>query len=810
MKTFRNVFRKAFLLSAGLVLMGGVFTACKKDNADEYTKPEATLSPADGLSFTAEGGEKVVTLDSNRDWTASSSQETWLTVSPASGKAGNGKTLTVTALPNKTTVAREANVTVKLGSSLVKTLKVTQAAAEQSEPGEMPKLEGMSLADFLAKYGAVTADTEVTEEDFIQAVVISDLKANNVPNNKLLTVQAGDKGLVLVFPKQLNPKGQEPLYQKGDLLKINLKGTKVTVKYGLQLDVSAEGAVEKVGTMDIQPISVSLEDVFSGKYQNVLVQIDGVQFKKATGKLNDLKPTDKSKYPVKFHELTDCVTKPADPVKGISVAISYFATDLKKEDVSDKKGTMLGILARSNGRNGEVYYNLWIRDVNDLKLTAEPCKVQGEAPAPSPTPEPARKVGLDDFVQRYEGKTVEDNVYVEGSILVEIAKDNYKPNSLTIQQGEDGLTIYLPGLDQTVVKDLKRFAVVKIMAKGGKLERYNGGGLQLSFPQGTDAKTIVSSLGKITEVMPKAVELRDVYSGKYENVLVRVTDVQFEKKGGVLAQYNNVTDCFAQVSGAGEQGLQVNIAAKSSLTGTAIPEKRGTMTGVLTRSANSKKQYFWNLWVRDMNDLDLKADRCGETAPVPIDPEPTPGPGGHTDGELPPVNPDGDLMFVSYVMGKSGTHRYIAIYNPTDKDIDLSGYGIQAEVFKNDNKEAKPRTNPSKAPKQLEGILGSRKVKVYGPSRDALYTGEFDKGLAGLLGAINGNDNVALFKDGKRIDIIGVWGGAWVNSVRDSHGLGTNKTLHRKFDINSPNKSFTFDEWETYTSDYISRLGKRW
>lgn len=788
MKTFRNVFQRALVLCAGLVLAGGAFTSCK-DNDDEYKQPEAVIAPGEVLTFKAEGEAQKITLETNRKWTAAASQSSWLSVDPSQGEAGR-HTLTVTALPNKG-AERKADILFTFGS-LKKTVKVTQSAS--SNPGETPQLEGMPLADFLEKYKNAEHGAEVTDEAFIQAVVISDLKSNNVPTNKVLTVQAGEVGMVVAFGKQLTPKGQEPEYLKGEVIKINLKGTKISTQFGFQLDVSAKlpTAVEKTGqTMEIQPKVVSLEEVLTGKYQNILVRIDNVQFAKPGSPLNDLQQQG-NKFPTKHNAITDCVTKLPEGVKNISVDVSYFANTLKKVVASDRKGSMTGIIVRS--AKGD-YFNLWIRDINDLNLTEEPCKKEdnggGSTPNPDPgTPAPEVSMSLYDFINQYDGKgVIQENVVFSGSLLFSMGEDNYKSDNLVIQSGTTGLTIYLPGLANTVVKDMKHNMVVNIHAKGGKLERYNNGGLQLNLKGLSNPNDLITNANKIAAIAPKEVTLADVYAGKYENILVKVKGIQFKDQNTVYQQYNVVTDCDAQPT-EGNSELQVNIAKGFALLGQALPAKRGSMTGVLTRSASKTKKY-WNLWIRGASDLELNEDRCGATPP---DPDPNPQPN-------PTPNPNGDVMFISYVEG-SVNNKYIALYNPTDKAIDLAAgkYSIVLQTYTSSN--SKGRTEPKK---DLSGTLEPGAVIVYGYQQGGIYKGTIEANKQ--ICQFNGNDNLALMKGKERIDVIGTaWGTAWLSGNQPA---GADKTLHRKVNVNSPNATFNLDEWEVLGIDNISKLGKR-
>jgi hypothetical protein len=99
--------------------------------------PTLTVSPGT-VDFAAGGGSQRMTIQSNTDWTAVSS-DAWAGVSPASG-SGNG-TVSMTAAANTGSSARTATVTVS-GGGLTRTVTVTQAAAQQAVVAEPSEPEG--------------------------------------------------------------------------------------------------------------------------------------------------------------------------------------------------------------------------------------------------------------------------------------------------------------------------------------------------------------------------------------------------------------------------------------------------------------------------------------------------------------------------------------------------------------------------------------------------------------------------------------------------------------------------------------------
>ena len=111
--------KKFFLIAT--VLVAALAVSCKKAPVED----QLTLSTPTSVTVPVEGDVASITFSSNVAWTAKSS-ESWLTVSPASGEAGEKITVKASALKNEGTDDRTAEVTITAGTKSAK-VTVTQS-----------------------------------------------------------------------------------------------------------------------------------------------------------------------------------------------------------------------------------------------------------------------------------------------------------------------------------------------------------------------------------------------------------------------------------------------------------------------------------------------------------------------------------------------------------------------------------------------------------------------------------------------------------------------------------------------------------
>jgi hypothetical protein len=157
-------------------------------------------------------------------------------------------------------------------------------------------------------------------------------------------------------------------------------------------------------------------------------------------------------------------------------------------------------------------------------------------------------------------------------------------------------------------------------------------------------------------------------------------------------------------------------------------------------------------------------------------------------------NPDpgtGNELFISEYVEGSSYNKAIEIANFTGQSVNLSSYSI----FKQSNGSGSWGSELS-----LSGTIANGDVYVIvnsNASTDLKAKADLQTSSAAI--GFNGNDPVALFKNGSLIDVVGTY--------NSTSYFGANKTLVRNANVTSPNTSYSTGEWTTYSSDEFSYLG---
>ncbi len=166
---------------------------------------------------------------------------------------------------------------------------------------------------------------------------------------------------------------------------------------------------------------------------------------------------------------------------------------------------------------------------------------------------------------------------------------------------------------------------------------------------------------------------------------------------------------------------------------------------------------------------------------------------GATEYELTVKTKEGegasDLFISEYVEGSSN-NKVIEIYNGTGASVDLSNYSLKKQT-----NGAGSYTSES----VLSGTLANNEVYIMANTSSNSTILALADVTNNTTMSFNGNDAVALFKNGVQIDEVGVF-----NQVDD---WGKDVTLVRKSSVDGPKATYDAADWDAYAIDYLSDLG---
>lgn len=414
-----------------------------------------------------------------------------------------------------------------------------------------------------------------------------------------------------------------------------------------------------------------------------------------------------------------------------------------------------------------------------------------QAGSSQPTNDYAGDITLAALIQKYykegEAVVIPDDVTFQAVVISDRATGNTQPKNLHVQTEDAGIVVRFKA-NHTI----KLGSLVNIKAKDAKLQRYNGGALQLELAD--DVQAVAT--GEERNVEPVKATIKDIYDGKYENMLVAVENVQFSVANEAywadkVTKYHEISDCVTEPTDAQMSKLSVAISSYATIfKDQTKSDKRGTIIGIVGHSASNGRKHR-NLIPRTLDDIKLTEERCSASSNT--------GGGGSTSPTTPtaPATGGGHPMITAYVEGKAN-NKFIQIYNPTDKPIDLGQYTLQMENYagagaKQEGKAVEVKSKP------LSGTLAPGAVVVY---RHASADADAYQGTAEIGGEacnFSGNDNVAIYLGQTIVDVIGTWGNVWYVAPA-KNGEGYDVIYKRKASVTTGKAVFDPAEWDKDTN----------
>jgi len=237
------------------LLLSVACIAINCSNEETLQTPSVSLG-AEILSAPKEGGNVVLSITANTDWTVEMpATESWVAATPLKG-SGNAN-VTFTLLPNSA-LPREANVTVKYGSNFVN-VKIQQAGVVKTY---------LTVAELRAK-----GETTITQDLYLKASLISDQAGGNSTSLKNIYLSDGNAGICmrLVADAATMAVGTE--------LELKLNGAQLAKYNGLlQLNNFTNANMTATGkTVVIPAKSITAAQFKTGSYESMYVAIANVQ-----------------------------------------------------------------------------------------------------------------------------------------------------------------------------------------------------------------------------------------------------------------------------------------------------------------------------------------------------------------------------------------------------------------------------------------------------------------------------------------------------------------------------------------------------
>lgn len=156
----------------------------------------------------------------------------------------------------------------------------------------------------------------------------------------------------------------------------------------------------------------------------------------------------------------------------------------------------------------------------------------------------------------------------------------------------------------------------------------------------------------------------------------------------------------------------------------------------------------------------------------------------------------GDLFIYYYTCQNNGDNKAIGVYNGTADTINLSNYTLMRQV---------DGSGSFVDPMTLSGLLAPRQCYIVANAlaQSSALTTQADSltnSTTNALLDINGNDAIALYRNGVLIDLVGVMG--------TSQNWGANITMIREEEITHPQATFRWSEWQVENTGNYANIAQ--
>lgn len=240
-------------------------------------------------------------------------------------------------------------------------------------------------------------------------------------------------------------------------------------------------------------------------------------------------------------------------------------------------GSITGIFTiYTSAVSGAISPQLTLRDTSDVSMNGLRCGAVAGSSSPPPL------ISVDSLRKMYKGKGIRlPALRITGSVISDAASGNVSKGLLILQQGGNGISVYMGGQIPFVPGDS-----LVLDLTGDSLKSY-AGMLELT---GVSA-SVVAKVASGRFVVPRLVTLGALYTGfaKFEATLVRVDDAVVRESGSYSGS-RTLEDASGSVT--------LRTASTAVFAGFTLPTGAKSFTGIASWY-NSTRQ----LNIRNLNDV---------------------------------------------------------------------------------------------------------------------------------------------------------------------------------------------------------------
>jgi len=606
---------------------------------------------------------------------------------------------------------------------------------------------------------ATVIDTDV----IIEGYVVSNDKSGNI--YKSISIQDKPENPTSAIKISIDQTNLYTKYNVGRKIYIKLKGLGVGYSFGsIQIGQVVEGELTRISTFEVDkrifrsceiaeviPKKVSVSEL-NKELLEMLIEIEDVQFKTSNlgmsyGNIDNT---------LTVNRVLESFDSNCSLIDELIVRNSGYSK-FKNELLPKGKGSVIGVF-------GNFYddFQLFLRDLNDVKFTDERCEYSN---AFSPN------ITILEVKEMYDGDMVEfgieNNYIIEGFVISSDEHGNFK-EKLVIQDAIENPTAGIQVLikNETIYEDFN--IGDKVFIKLDKLYMAeNDGVLTVGYPTGNKITNIKSSdmgnfiynSGENYEIKPKEISISEVLNKEHENTLVNVLNVQLieNQLGKAFANFTGSDDGIRTLETCGEiTKLGVYTNGDATFVNSLFPKGHGSIIGVLSSL----------LELRSIHDINFNEDF--EPCPVIIP----------------------KIMITEIADPKNSTSsRFVELFNAGNTEINLSNWRL--------NKYINGTSTFSSSPIDLTGkTIAPGAFLIIANTGYAASFGEMP-GIGSTYISGNGDDVYELVNNlDETIDVFGIIG-------EDGNGKNweyLDGRAVRKMDVVSPNHVFSVSEWVIYSS----------